>query len=68
MTINDKLYMLVKRRALDAGVSVSEFVQGALMAQVLEDTYDMEEVERRLREPTITHDQLVKELKAEGLL
>ena len=39
-----------------------------LVIQVLEDTYDMEELERRLKEPTITHAQLVKELKAEGLL
>jgi hypothetical protein len=68
MTINDKLYKQVRRSALESGVTVSKYVEDALMVQVLEDTYDMEELERRLKEPTITHAQLVKELKAEGLL
>ena len=68
MTINDKLYKQVRRSALESGVTVSKYVEDALMVQVLEDTYDMEELERRLKESTITHAQLVKELKAEGLL
>lgn len=50
MTINDKLYKQVRRSALESGVTVSKYVEDALMVQVLEDTYDMEELEQPLKE------------------
>lgn len=68
MTINDKLYQLLKRRALDSGESVSTLVEDALAGQILEDTADIEEAERRMEEPTISHAEVVRTLKAEGLL
>lgn len=68
MTINDKLYQLLKRRALDSGESVSALVEDALVGQILEDAADIEEAERRMKEPTLSYDELVRELKAEGLL
>lgn len=68
MTINDKLYLELKRRALDAGVSVSSYVEDAIKYQILEDIEDLETVKKRENEPTYSFDELVKEFKAEGLL
>ena len=68
MTINDKLYLQLKRRALDAGVSVSSYVEDAIKYQILEDIEDLEVVHQREKEPTYSFEELVKEFKAEGLL
>ncbi len=68
MTINDKLYRELKRRALDAGVTVSSYVEDAIKYQILEDAEDLEAVRERHDEPSYSFDELVKEFKAEGLL
>lgn len=68
MTINDKLYSELKRRAFDAGVTVSAYVEDAIKYQLLEDAEDLEKVRKRANEPTYSFDELVKEFKAEGLL
>lgn len=68
MTINDKLYRQLKRRSFESGVSVSRYVEEAITYQLLEDLEDLEAVRDRADEPTYSFDELVSELKAEGLL
>ena len=68
MTINDKLYLELKRRALESGTTVSAYVEDAIKYQILEDLEDLEAVKQRANEPTYSFDELVKEFKAEGLL
>ncbi len=68
MTINDKLYMQLKRRALDSGVSVSAYVEDAIKYQILEDIEDLQAVQDRADEPTYSFDELVGEFKKDGLL
>jgi len=68
LTINDKLYKIVKRNALDEGISVSDYIQKELTYTVLEDAEDLDEITRRQNEPTITHKELMRQFKAEGLL
>ena len=68
MTMSDKLYLQLKRRALDSGVSVSSYVEDAVKHQILEDIDDLEAVEKRKNEPTYSFEDLVKQFKAEGLL
>lgn len=68
MTIDDKLYMQLKRRALDSGVSISSYVSDAIRYQILEDVEDLEAVQHRADESTYSFDSLVKEFKSEGLL
>ena len=68
MTINDELYLRLKRQVLERGITVSAFLEDAIVGQLLEDSADMEDIEKRLQEPTISHEQLIQELKAEGLL
>ena len=68
ITINDKIYKQLKRRAIDSGQTFSSYVEDAVKYQILEDFHDLEEVEKRKDEPTYSFDDLVKEFKAEGLL
>ncbi len=68
MTINDKLYLQLKRRSLDSGVSVSKYVEDAIKNQLLEDIEDLEDIEKRKQQPSYSFDKLVEEFKAEGLL
>lgn len=68
ITINDKLYLQLRRRALDAGVTVSSYLEDAAKNQLLEDSEDIEDAEKRKNEPTYSFDDLVAEFKAEGLL
>lgn len=60
--------MQLKRRALDSGVTVSQYVEDAVKYQILEDMEDLQAVQERASDPTYSFDELVKELKAEGLL
>ena len=68
MTIDDKLYKQLKRRALDSGTSISSYVSDAIRYQILEDVEDLEAVQQRQDEPTYSFDALVREFKAEDLL
>lgn len=68
MTINDELYKRVRRQALERGITVSAFLEEAVVNQLLEDAEDLEAVKQRENEPIYSFDELVKEFKAEGLL
>jgi hypothetical protein len=68
LTINDKLYKAVKMRALESDESVSSYIEYALKAQLLEDHQDIADIEKRKNEPTMSHEEFMKELRSEGLL
>ena len=68
VTINDTLYKAVKRRALDSDESVSSVIENAIKYQVLEDLEDLEDAKKRATEVSYSFNELVDELKAEGLL
>ncbi len=68
ITINDKLFRILKMRAAETDESISQFVEDAIKYQVLEDFEDIEEAEKREHESTYSFDDLVKQLKIEGLL
>lgn len=68
VTINDKLYKALKQRALDSDETVSTVIENAIKYQVLEDLEDLEDAKKRASEVSYSFDELVGELKAEGLL
>jgi predicted DNA-binding protein len=68
ITIDDKVYARLKKRAFESNSPISQYVENAVVYQLLEDMEDLEAVEQRKNEPTYSFDKLVKELKAEGLL
>ena len=68
VTINDKLYKALKQRALDSDETVSSVIENAIKYQVLEDLEDLDDAKKRAAEVSYSLDELVGELKAEGLL
>ena len=61
---------MLKQHAVYTGNSVSEIIESAVTYQLLEDIHDVELLKERLasNEPPITHEEMVAQLKAEGLL
>lgn len=68
ITINDKLYRALKMRAADSDASISQLIENAVKYQVLEDLEDIEDAKKRQQESSYSFDDLVAQLKAEGLL
>ena len=68
ITINDKLFRVLKMRAAETDESISQLVEDAVKYQILEDFEDIEDTAKRENEPTHSFDDLVKQFKAEGLL
>jgi mRNA interferase RelE/StbE len=67
ITINDKLYRLLKLRAAESNQTLSAIVEDALKFQMLEDLEDIEEANKREVEPSYSFDELVAEFKHAGL-
>ncbi len=68
ITLNDTLYKTLRLQAAASDTTISSIVQDALVQQLLEDAEDLEDARARAEEPNHPFDQLVAELKAEGLL
>ena len=68
ITINDKLFRVLKIRAAETDESISQLVENAVKYQVLEDFEDIEDAVKRQEEPTHLFDDLVAQFKTEGLL
>jgi hypothetical protein len=68
ITINDKLFRILKMRAAESDESVSQLVEDAVKHQVLEDFEDIEDAVAREHESAHSFDDLVKQFKTEGLL
>jgi hypothetical protein len=68
ITINDKLFRILKMRAAESDESVSQLVEDAVKYQVLEDFEDIEDAVEREHESAYSFDDLVSKFKAEGLL
>ncbi len=68
ITMNDKLFRVLKMRAAETDESISQLVENAVKYQVLEDFEDIEDATKRMSEPNYSFDDLVKQLKTEDLL
>lgn len=68
ITINDKLFRILKLRAVQSDKSISSFVEEAIKYQILEDFEDIEDSKSRSDEQEYSFNDLVKQYKAEGLL
>ncbi len=68
ITINDKLFYALKLRAAESNETISKFVEDAVKYQVLEDLEDIEDSAKRQKESGHSFDELVKQLRSEGLL
>lgn len=60
------IHQALQSKAKTAETSVSELVNEAVRLVLLEDEEDMAAIAERAAEPTISHEELIEKLKANG--
>ena len=63
-----KLHAALRLKAAHSDRSVSELVNDAVRAALAEDREDLEAFEQRVAEPTLSYEELLADLKADGKL
>jgi hypothetical protein len=65
---NTDLHRALRMKAAETERSISELVNAAVRAQLLEDADDLETLRKRRKEPTIGFEDFVADLKRKGKL
>ena len=60
------LHKILKIKSNETSRSVSDLVNEAVRHELLEDQGDLEAFQARLKEPIVTYEQMLKELKRDG--
>jgi len=66
--LDPKLHQAVKMKAVQSHSSVSDLVTEALRFSLKEDAIDLQAVKDRAKEPTRSYEEVLKDLKRDGLL
>ena len=61
-----ELHRALRIKAVDTQRSLSELVNDAVQAALREDEEDLAAFDARVSEPTLTYEELLKDLKAHG--
>ncbi len=64
--IDQDLIRILKIKSAETSRSVSDLINDAIRHELLEDQEDLDAIERRKNEPTVTYEQLLKDLKRNG--
>ncbi len=64
--LQPELHRALRLKAADSGRSVSDLVNEAVRAALRDDQEDLTAFADRVSEPTITYEELLKDLKAHG--
>ena len=60
------IHKILKLKSLETSCSVSDLVNQAVLHELAEDVEDLEAFEKRASEPSVSFEDLVKGLKADG--
>ncbi|MCI5218299.1 MAG: CopG family transcriptional regulator [Candidatus Electrothrix sp. LOE2] len=60
------LHNILKIKAVESSRSISELVNEAILHEFSEDAEDLEDFKKRASEPSMSFEDLLKELKADG--
>jgi hypothetical protein len=66
--LQPKIYRALKVKSATTDRSVSEIINAAVIEALREDAVDLDAFEKRSKEPTRPFDQILKDLKRDGLL
>lgn len=66
--LQPKIYRALKVKSATTDRSVSEIINAAVIEALREDAVDLEAFEKRSKEPARPLDQILKDLKRDGLL
>ncbi|MEA2095853.1 MAG: CopG family transcriptional regulator [Candidatus Cloacimonadota bacterium] len=61
-----EIHRILKLKALETSRSISDIVDEAIRLELTEDAEDLKSIKIRMKEPTITFEQLISNLKADG--
>ena len=61
-----EIHRILKLKALETSRSISDIVDEAIRLELTEDAEDLKSIKVRMKEPTITFEQLISNLKADG--
>jgi len=63
---NPDIHKILKMKAAETSLSISEIVNDAVVHELSEDEEDLRDFKLRISEPTVTYAELLKELKDNG--
>ncbi len=66
--MKDSLHKAVKMKAAETDRSVSEIIEEAVETLLQEDLQDLDVVKKRSKGPFISYEQLLKNLKKDGVI
>jgi len=64
--LDPDLHKVLKMKAAETSRSISDLVNEAVRHEMTEDQADLEVFEQRVKEPTVSYEKLLKDLKAHG--
>lgn len=64
--LDPSVHQILRVKAVETDQSISEIVNDALLRELMEDGEDLAIFEKRAKEPTISYEDLLKKLKADG--
>ena len=64
--LDPQLHKVLKIKAIETSQSVSDIVNDAVRHALAEDAEDLADIDQRAKEPSISFEQLLKELKNDG--
>lgn len=63
-----RIHKLLKLKAIETSRSISDIVNDAILHELQEDAEDLRTFEKRVSEPTVSYETMLKELKRDGTL
>jgi len=66
--LNDDLHKAIKHKSAETGDSISAIIEDALKGMLTEDLEDLKAIKDRRKEKFITYEQLLKNLKKDGII
>ncbi|MDP2363508.1 MAG: CopG family transcriptional regulator [Ignavibacteria bacterium] len=64
--LDPQLHKVLKLKAAETSVSISQIIDEALRKELAEDEEDLKVFQDRAKEPTVSYEKLLAELKRDG--
>lgn len=64
--LDPQLHKVLKLKAAETSVSISQIIDEALRKELAEDEQDLKVFQARAKEPTVSYEKLLVELKRDG--
>jgi len=64
--LDPQLHKVLKLKAAETSVSISQIIDEALRKELAEDAEDLKVIKERVKEPTISYEKVLAQLKRDG--